>query len=87
MIIGIAVVLAAFGVTLILALKEIAPNMAAGFHLIHDTPFKIGDIIEIDGNEGVVDSIGLVSTTIKTKEEKIVIPNSKFLENVVKKKL
>ncbi|MCD6466572.1 MAG: mechanosensitive ion channel [Methanomicrobia archaeon] len=87
LIIGITVVLAAFGVTLILALKEIAPNMAAGFHLIHDTPFKVGDIIEIDGNEGVVDSIGLVSTTIKTKEEKIVIPNSKFLENVVKKKL
>ena len=87
LIIGIAVVLAAFGVTLILALKEIAPNMAAGFHLIHDTPFKIGDIVEIDGNEGVVDNIGLISTTIKAKEEKIIIPNSKFLENVVKKKL
>ncbi|MCK4433232.1 MAG: mechanosensitive ion channel, partial [Methanomicrobia archaeon] len=78
---------AALGVTLILALKEIAPNMAAGFHLIHDTPFKIGDIVEIDGNEGVVDNIGLISTTIKAKEEKIIIPNSKFLENVVKKKL
>ncbi|MCK4247189.1 MAG: mechanosensitive ion channel [Methanomicrobia archaeon] len=87
LIIGIAVVLAALGVTLILALKEIAPNMAAGFHLIHDTPFKIGDIVEIDGNEGVVDNIGLISTTIKAKEEKIIIPNSKFLENVVKKKL
>ncbi len=87
LIIGIAVILAALGVTLILALKEIAPNMAAGFHLIHDTPFKIGDIVEIDGNEGVVDNIGLISTTIKAKEEKIIIPNSKFLENVVKKKL
>ncbi len=87
LIIGITIVLMALGITLIIALKEIAPNMAAGFHLIHDTPFKIGDMIEIDGNEGVVDNIGLVSTTIKTKGEKIIIPNSKFLKNVVKKKL
>ncbi len=87
LIIGVAVMLTAAGVILIIALKEIAPNVAAGFHLIHDTPFKIGDLVEIEGEEGVVDDIGLVSTTIRTDEAKIVVPNSKFLEKTIKKKL
>ncbi|MEA1993810.1 MAG: mechanosensitive ion channel [Euryarchaeota archaeon] len=87
LVIGLAVILAALGVVLVLALKEIAPNVAAALHIIHNTPFKIGDVVEVDGNEGVVDKIGLVSTTIKTDKEKIVIPNSRFVENVIKKKL
>jgi small-conductance mechanosensitive channel len=85
--IAVAVILGAFGVVLILALKEIGPSMAAGFHLIHNTPFKIGDIVEIEGEKGVVDNIGMISTTIKTEKEKIIIPNAKFVKETVKKKL
>ena len=47
--------------------------------------YKKGDAIEFDSIFGQVDSIDLVSTKLKSKEGKIIIPNSELIKKVVKK--
>ena len=42
-----------------------------------DSPFDLGDRIEVDGTEGFVVSTGILSTKLLTQsEELVVIPNN-----------
>ena len=61
-----------------LAAQDTLSNMFAGFTLMIDRPFRVGDRIQLaSGETGDVDSIGMRSTLIKTPEETIlVVPNS-----------
>ena len=59
------------------AFQDIFKNFLAGILMLLQQPFKIGDQIEIDGNEGTVQNISLRATEILTYQgEKILIPNS-----------
>jgi small-conductance mechanosensitive channel len=56
-------------------------NLISGLFLIGEKPFKIGDLIRVDGVLGVVDSIDLLSIKLRTLDNLFVrIPN----ENVIK---
>ncbi|MFC2173772.1 mechanosensitive ion channel family protein [Acidobacteriota bacterium] len=60
-----------------------ASNLISGLFLIVESPFKIGDIITIDGTTGEVLSIDLLSVKIRTFNNLYVrIPN----ENIIKSK-
>lgn len=61
------------------ALQDTLSNFAAGFMILLNRPYDIGDLIEVGGQQGVVSSMTLVSTTINTLDnQKIVIPNGKI---------
>ena len=63
-----------------IAMKETISNIANSFLLAVDKPFEVGDRIEIEGNMGVVASIGVLSTKLLTRDEKLVIiPNNSIV--------
>lgn len=63
-----------------LALQETLSNTFAGFHLMLDQPFRVGDYITLDsGEEGWVTQISWRSTWLRTRPNNmVVIPNSKL---------
>lgn len=65
--------------------QAVVNNFISGLILLTERPIQIGDIIEIDGTQGVVERIGPRSTRIRTFEGiHLIVPNSAFLErNVV----
>ena len=74
---GILASLALISLILGIAMKETISNIANSFLLSIDRPFEVGDRVEIDGNIGTVVSIGVLSTKLLTRDEKLVIiPNN-----------
>lgn len=65
-------------------MQNIFNNLISGFIVIFSRPFKVNDIVEVAGTQGIVDDIGSRSTTIKTWDGlDVVLPNRYFLENSV----
>lgn len=65
----------AFGVGL--ALQGNLGNLASGIVILFLKPFRIGDLVEVDGKTGVVEDILLFNTIIiSPQNKKIIIPNT-----------
>ena len=74
---GILASLALLSLILGIAMKQTISNIANSFLLAIDRPFEVGDRVEIEGNMGTVVSIGVLSTKLLTRDEKLVIiPNN-----------
>lgn len=66
------------------ALQNTLSNFAAGFMILLYRPYDIGDFVSAGGVTGTVDSMNLVSTTVKTPDNQIVIvPNSAIWGGVI----
>jgi MscS family membrane protein len=80
--INIAVVAGAFGIgglAMSLAAQDTLADVIAGFTILFDRPFRVGDRIEIpgEGTWGDVVEIGTRTTRIRTRDNRMVIvPNS-----------
>ena len=67
----------AIGLAVGLALKDSFSNFAAGVMLVFFRPFKSGDFIEAAGISGIVQSISIFNTVLKTPDNRVIIvPNS-----------
>lgn len=67
-------------VVIALAVQDIAKNILAGFSIITDKPFSIGDFISIDTYVGTVEDISFKSTRIRNLDNQLVIvPNSQIV--------
>jgi len=72
-------VLGAAGLAVGLALQSSLSNFAAGVMLIMFRPFKTGDFIEAGGVSGVVETIAVFSTTMRTGDNKeVIVPNGQI---------
>jgi small conductance mechanosensitive channel len=68
--------LGAAGLAVGLALQNSLSNFAAGVMLIVFRPFKAGDFVEVAGTAGVVETINIFSSTLRTGDNKeVIIPN------------
>ena len=66
----------AAGLAIGLALQGSLQNFASGVMLIVFRPFNTGDFIDAGGVTGVVENIGIFSTTLRTGDNKeIIMPN------------
>lgn len=75
---------AAAGLAIGLALKDSLSNFAAGVMLILFKPFAMGDFVEVAGTAGVVESIGVFSTQLRTGDNRAVtVPNSHIYSDVI----
>lgn len=73
---SVVAILGSAGIALGLALQGSLANFAGGVLILLMRPFKVGDYIISKEGEGTVSIIGLVYTTLKTVDNKlIVIPN------------
>ncbi|MCW8329708.1 mechanosensitive ion channel family protein [Photobacterium sp. SDRW27] len=73
------------GVIIGFALQDTLSNFASGMMLLIYRPFDVGDFVEAGGASGKVSHMSLVSTTIKTFDNQIlIIPNSKIWGDTIK---
>lgn len=81
---SISAVIASIGVGISLAVQGTLSNFAGGVIIIVMRPFKIGDYITSNGQEGTVEDIKLFYTHIVTNDNKaVVIPNGSLANNVI----
>ncbi len=74
---GILAAAGILGIVIGFAAQTSVSNIISGFFLIADKPFEIGEAIEIDGQAGYVLDISLLSTRIRTFDNRYLrIPNS-----------
>ena len=82
---SIVAVLGAAGLAVGLALQNTLSQFAAGVLLISLRPFEVGDFIEGAGIAGVVDSIGIFSTTLLTRDNVLItVPNGQLFNGTLK---
>lgn len=79
-----AAFIGALGVAFGLALSGTLQNFTSGVLILLLKPYKIGDNIIAQGQDGIVDSIQLFYTVMITFENKtVIIPNSKLSNEVI----
>ena len=62
-----------------MALQGTPSNFASGLIILGYRPFDVGDVINAGGVSGIVDSMNLISTKIRTFDNKVmIVPNSKI---------
>lgn len=72
------------GLAISLALQDILKNFFAGLYLLFERPFRLGDVIAVKDQRGVVETIGIRTTTLRTEENvQILIPNMTIFAEVV----
>ncbi len=77
-------VLGAAGFAVGLALQGSLSNFAAGVMLVLFRPFKVGDFVEAAGTAGVVESIALFTTQMRTGDNKtIIVPNAQITSGII----
>lgn len=66
------------------ALKDVSSSLMAGFLILVDQPFQVGDRVQFGDTYGEVTEIGLRTVRITTLDDNLVsIPNNKFLTEEV----
>lgn len=76
--------ISAAGLAISLSLQDSLSNLANGIILISTKPFKEGDYVQINGVEGTVQNIRMLTTCLATTDNKIVvIPNSTIVTNEI----
>ncbi len=66
------------------AFQDIVKNFFAGIILLIEEPFQIGDEISVNGYQGVIKSINIRTTHIRTYQgEKVLLPNADVFTDAV----
>jgi small conductance mechanosensitive channel len=79
-----AALLAAGGIAIGVAWGGLLANFAAGAFLVFLRPFKVGDVVSAGGVTGVVETIGLFSTTINTPDNILtIVGNNKVFSDTI----
>ena len=74
----------AAGFIIAFAMQDSLSNFASGLMILFFRPFDMGDVVDAGGVSGKVNSVNLVSTTIRTFDNKMmVVPNSKIWSDVI----
>lgn len=81
---SVAALVASGGVAIGLALQGGLSNLAGGFLILLFQPFEVGDYIIAQGEEGTVQKIEILYTTLHTIDNrKVIIPNGNLANNVI----
>jgi small conductance mechanosensitive channel len=77
-------IIGALGFVVAFALQNSLGNFASGILILLYRPFDVGDLIEVSGILGKVSSMNLLSTHIKTPDNKsVIVPNNSIWGDVI----
>ena len=80
-------IFAAIGLIIAVGMRDLAPNVVAGMHLLYEKTLSVGDTAKVGEHEGIIEDIGIVKSIIKKKnDEYVVIPNSELMKSIIIKK-
>jgi MscS family membrane protein len=72
------------GIAIAMAAKESLENLLGSFLIFMDKPFTVGDIVKVDGVEGVIERVGFRSTVLRSPDKTTyVIPNRSMIDGVL----
>jgi small conductance mechanosensitive channel len=81
---SIIALLGAASLAIGLALQGALSNVAAGVMILLFRPYRIGDLIETGGRQGIVQALDLFTTELATPDNiKVVVPNGKVFGDVI----
>ena len=82
---ALLILLAAYAIGIVillgLALKDLLAAAASGIYLVLTQPYGIGDEIQIEDKQGVVQEIDLFVTHIENDEREFIIPNQRVFRS------
>ena len=82
---GILASSAVIGLVIGFASQRTIGNFVAGLMIAFTQPLRLGDRVEVDGVEGVVEEIALTYTFIRTPDNaRLVIPNEKLASDTIR---
>lgn len=72
------------GLAVALAAQDTLGNMFGSLSILVDEPFRVGDYIQVGGNEGTVVEVGIRSTKIRKTDRSVVsVPNQSIASSTV----
>ena len=72
------------GLAVGLAAQETMANIFAGFTILWDQPYRLGDTVTMAGNQGQVSEIGLRSTRVRTFDQReVILPNKEVIQQPI----
>src|SRR5919108_2427184 len=76
---------AVLGIIVGFASQRTLGNFVAGLLIAFTQPVRLGDRVELEGTEGIVEEIGLTYTFIRTQDDaRFVIPNEKLASDTIR---
>jgi small conductance mechanosensitive channel len=81
---SLAALIGATGLAIGLALQGALTNLSAGIMLLVFRPYRLGDVVRLDGDLGTVADMELFTTKIDTFDNRrIILPNSRIYGNKI----
>src|SRR5215467_7384243 len=82
---GVLASSAVIGLVLGFASQRTIGNLVAGILIAVSQPLRLGDEVEVQGVQGVVEEIGLTYTWIRTRDnDRLVVPNEKLASETIR---
>ena len=77
-------VVGAAGLAIGLALQGSLSNFASGVLIVMFRPYKVGDFVEAAGISGSVEEVQILTTVLKTGDNKqVIVPNSQIMNSII----
>jgi small conductance mechanosensitive channel len=77
-------ILGAAGLAIGLALQGSLSNFASGVLIVLFRPYKVGDFVEAAGISGVIEEVQILTTVLKTGDnKKVIVPNGQIMDSVI----
>ncbi len=77
-------IIGAAGLAVGLALQGSLANFASGVLIVLFRPYKVGDFVEAAGISGSVEEVQILTTVLKTGDnKKVIVPNGQIMDSVI----